>query len=79
MFNKLWIRLKLSFCCVCVMILTASLIGVFYIATFIRRLFMKTSVSDAPQEDVIDEAEDVIGSAHAHLNAIKASLEKQSS
>ena len=58
------------------MLLTLSLIVIFHVATFIRRLMIKKFVPSA-RRDTIDSSEEMIGSANAQLNAIKASFEKQ--
>ena len=58
------------------MLLTLSLIAVFHVATFVRRLLTKKFVSTAVP-DPVEEPAELIGSASGHLNAIKASLERQ--
>lgn len=47
-----------------------------YVAIFIRKLFSRDFVLHA-RKDKADESEELIGSANAQLNAIKASFEKQ--
>ncbi len=76
MLKKLLVKLKISFCCCCVMLLTAGLIGALYITIFIRKIFFRDFVPHA-RKDTIDESQELIGSANANINAIKASLEKQ--
>ena len=75
MIKKIWIRIIISLSCVCVMLLTLSLIAVFHIAVFMRRLLTKKFVSRS-SPDLVEEPAELIGSANGHLNAIKASLEK---
>jgi hypothetical protein len=57
------------------MILTGTLIGVFYITVFFRKLFIKDFTPNALKHADADEA-DTIGTANAQMNAIQASLEK---
>ena len=76
MIKNFFKKIVIGLSCLCVMLLTLSLIAAFYTATFIRRLFVKKFVPHA-RKDTIDESEELIGSANAQINAIKASLEKQ--
>ena len=76
MIKKLWIKTIIGLSCVCVMLLTISLIAVFHVATFVRRLLTKKFVS-AAAPDQVEEPAELIGSANGHLNVIKASLERQ--
>lgn len=66
----------ISLSCLGVILLTLSLIIIFYIATFVRKIFFKKFIPHA-RRDTIDESEELIGSANAQLNAMKASLERQ--
>ena len=75
--KKSFARLWISCAGVLVMLLTGTLILVFYIATFFRKLFIKDFVPNAKKDTLEDiAAQDMLGTANAHLNALKASLEK---
>ena len=73
--KKILARILIPVACVLVMILTSLLIGVFYIATFIRRLFVKDFLTNAQRQAMAAE-ENYMGSATAQMHAIQHKLEK---
>ena len=73
--KKFFVSIWISLACTGVMLLTCSLIVVFYIAVAIRKLFVKDFTPNALK--AADDEEDVaIGSAQSQMNAIQATLEK---
>jgi hypothetical protein len=74
--KRLFTRIWLTCACACVMLLTGSLIIVFYIATFIRKLIIKDFVPNARRDELDAEEAAPIASANAQMNAVKASLDK---
>ena len=77
MIRKSLIRIKIALSCLAVMLLTGSLIVIFHIAAFLRKLILGNFIPDA-RKDAIDQKEELIGSANAQMNAIQATLEKRS-
>lgn len=71
LFNSIWITLA----CVGVIILTATLIVVFYIVVVFRKIFIKDFKPNAVRHVEIEEDE-AMGSAQSHLNAFQATLDK---
>jgi len=71
LFHSLWISLA----CIGVIILTSTLIVVFYITVVFRKIFIKDFTPHAAKNLEPDE-EEVIGSAKSQLNAIQATLDK---